>query len=127
MLYGGFPAIVKEHDEKVKVQLLKNLLQTYIEKDIFFFLNVRELEKFRRFLKSLSFLVGSRLELSSLAKELKMDYRTAANYLDLLIQTYMVESVSSYHKNLVTELKKAKNILFGYRFKKCTFKQLFFF
>ncbi|MEM3986901.1 MAG: DUF4143 domain-containing protein [Candidatus Methanomethylicia archaeon] len=112
MLYGGFPAIVKEHDEKVKVQLLKNLLQTYIEKDIFFFLNVRELEKFRRFLKSLSFLVGSRLELSSLAKELKMDYRTAANYLDLLIQTYMVESVSSYHKNLVTELKKAKKYTF---------------
>lgn len=112
LLYGGFPAVVKEQDEKVKVQLLKNLLQTYIEKDIFFFLNVRELEKFRSFLKSLSFLVGSLLELSSLAKELKMDYRTAANYLDLLIQTYIVESVSSYHKNLVTELKKAKKIYF---------------
>ena len=112
LLYGGFPAIVKEENEKIKIQLLKNLLQTYIEKDIFFFLNVRELEKFRNFLKSLSFLTGSLLELSSLSKELKMDYKTAVNYLNLLVQTYVVETVSSYHKNLVTELKKAKKIYF---------------
>ncbi len=112
VLYGGFPAIVKEHDEKIKIQLLKNLLQTYIEKDIFFFLNVRELEKFRSFLKSLSFLTGSLLELSSLAKELKMDYRTVVNYLNLLVQTYIVESISSYHRNLLTELKKARKLYF---------------
>lgn len=112
LLYGGYPAVAKEQDEEVKVQLLKNLLQTYLEKDVFFFLGVRELEKFRSLLKSISFLAGSLLELSSLAKELRMDYRTALNYLDLLIQTYIVESVSSYHRNLVTELKKAKKVYF---------------
>lgn len=112
LIYGGFPAVVKEEDKETKVFLLKNLIQTYLERDIFFFLNVRELEKFRNFLKSLSFLSGSLLELSNLAKELKLDYKTAVNYLNLLIQTYIVDLISPYHKNLLTELKKIKKLYF---------------
>jgi len=50
LIYGGFPAIVKEQNEEIKKELLKNLTQTYLEKDIFFFLNIRYIEKFRALL-----------------------------------------------------------------------------
>ncbi|MEM3503547.1 MAG: ATP-binding protein [Nitrososphaeria archaeon] len=112
LVFGGFPAVVKEKDEQVKVELLKNLARTYIEKDVFFFLNVREIEKFRKLANYLSLTIGSILELSSIMREIGMDYRTLDNYISILLNTYIISLVPPYYKNLVTELRKAKKVYF---------------
>jgi predicted AAA+ superfamily ATPase len=112
LIYGGFPAIVKEKDESIKKELLKNLTRTYLEKDIFFFLNIRHIEKFRLLLSYLSFNVGSLIEISSIMNELKMDYRTVESYISILANTYVISLVSPFYKNLATELKKAKKAYF---------------
>ena len=113
LIFGGFPGIVKENDKETKKELLKNLRRTYLEKDIFFFLDIRHIEKFRDLLKYLSFNIGSLLEISSLMNELKMDYKTVGNYLSILSNTYIITLVSPFHKNLATELKKSKKIYFN--------------
>ncbi|MEM3832379.1 MAG: ATP-binding protein [Thermoprotei archaeon] len=112
IIFGGFPAIVKEKDEKIKAELLKNLMRTYVEKDVFFFLNVREIEKFRKLLNYLSLTTGSLLELSSLMKEIGIDYKTLESYLSILLNTYIISFVSPFYRNLVTELRKAKKVYF---------------
>ena len=112
LIFGGFPAIVKESDEKIKKELLKNLARTYIEKDVFFFLGVRHMEKFRNLLKYLSFSTASLLGISSIMQELGMDYKTIENYLSILTNTYIVSFLPPFHKNLSTELKKAKKTYF---------------
>jgi uncharacterized protein len=112
LIYGGFPAIVKEKDESIKKELLKNLTRTYLEKDIFFFLNIRHIEKFRSLLTYLSFNIGSLIEISSIMSELKMDYRTVESYISILTNTYVISLVSPFYKNLATELKKAKKAYF---------------
>jgi len=112
LLYGGFPAIVKERDPDIKKELLKNLTRTYIEKDIFFFFNLRHLEKFKKLLNYLSFNDGSLIETSSIMNDVKIDYKTAENYLSILSNTYIINLISPYHKNLTTELKKTKKIYF---------------
>jgi len=113
LTYGGFPAVVKEKDEEIKKELLKNLTRTYLEKDVFFFLNIRHLEKFRNLLHYLSFNIGNLLEISSIMSDLKMDYRTVENYLSILSHTYIISLISPFHKSLVTELKKAKKVYFN--------------
>jgi len=112
LIYGGFPAIVKEKDESIKKELLKNLTRTYLEKDVFFFLNIRHIEKFRSLLSYLSFNVGSLIEISSIMNELKMDYRTVESYISILTNTYVISLVSPFYKNLATELKKSKKAYF---------------
>ena len=112
VIFGGYPAIVKEEDEEIKIELLKNLLYTYLEKDIFFFLNVRQMEKFKNLLKALALSTGGIFEISSFSKEFKMDFRTVEEYLSLLKYTYVVEFISPFHKSLVTELKKNKKVYF---------------
>jgi len=112
LIYGGFPAIVKEKDEGIKKELLKNLTRTYLEKDIFFFLNIHHIEKFRSLLSYLSFNIGSLIEISSIMNELKMDYRTVESYISILANTYVISLVSPFYKNLATELKKAKKAYF---------------
>jgi len=111
ILFGGYPAVVKEKDIKTKKEILKNLVQIYLEKDIFFFLNIRQLEKFRDFLKILAFNTGNIIEISSLSKEIKLDYKTIQKYLDVLINTYVIGLLPSFHKNLATELKKSKKYI----------------
>lgn len=113
LVFGGFPAIVKEGSEEIKKELLKNLTRTYLEKDIFFFLNIRHIEKFRSLLNYLSFNVGSLIETSSIMSDLKMDYKTVENYLSIMSNTYIISNVSPFHKNLVTELKKPKKVYFN--------------
>ena len=110
--FGGFPAVVKEEDEEIKKELLKNLVTTYVEKDVFFFLNVRQIEKFRKLLRLLAFNLGSIFEFSSVMRDLHMDFRTIENYLSILSSTYIVRTLSPYHKNLSTELRKSKKVYF---------------
>jgi predicted AAA+ superfamily ATPase len=112
LTYGGFPAVVKEDDEKIKKELLKNLTRTYLEKDIFFFLNIYHIEKFRSLLNYLSFNIGSLIEIASIMNEFRMDYRTVENYLSILANTYIISLVSPFYKNLATELKKSKKVYF---------------
>jgi len=113
LIFGGFPAIVKENDQEIKKELLRNLVRTYLEKDIFFFLNVRHIEKFRNLLQYLSLNIGSMLEVSSVMSELKMDFRTVESYLAILENTYLISLVKPFHKNLTTELKKTRKIYFN--------------
>jgi predicted AAA+ superfamily ATPase len=112
LLFGGFPAVVKEEEDAIKTELLKNLTRTYLEKDIFFFLNIRHLDKFKQLLYYLSFNTGSLLEVSSIMRELHMDYKTVENYLTILANTYLISLVSPFFRNLTTELKKSKKIYF---------------
>ena len=113
ILFGGYPAIVKEKDAQIKKDLLKNLTRTYLEKDVFFFFNIMHLEKFKNLLKYISFNNGSLIELSSIMSELHMDFKTVENYLSILYNTSIISLLSPYHKNLTTELKKAKKVYFN--------------
>ncbi len=112
LLYGGFPAIVKEKDSETKIELLKALQQTYLEKDVFFFFDVRHLEKFRDVLKFLSFNVCNLLELSTLSKNLTIDIKTLNNYLSILENTYIIKLVRPFFRNISTEIRKRRKICF---------------
>lgn len=112
LIFGGFPAIVKTGDKETKKELLKNLMRTYIEKDVFFFFNVRHMEKFRSLITYLGLNAGSILEISSICRELKMDYKTVESYISVLVSTGIVNLIPPFYRNLTTELKKAKKAYF---------------
>jgi predicted AAA+ superfamily ATPase len=112
ILFGGFPAIVKEENLEIKKKLLKDLVRTYLEKDVFFFFGIRHLEKFRNFLNYLAINSGSILNFSNIASDLKIDYKTCQDYLNILLNTYLVSLLPPFYKNLSTELKKSKKVYF---------------
>jgi predicted AAA+ superfamily ATPase len=112
LVFGGFPAIVKESDLETKQTLLKNLVRTYLEKDVFFFFNVREMEKFRSLLSYLSICIGSLLDLSSVMRDLRMDFRTLENYLSVLSNTYVIALIAPFHTNRLNELRKTRKLYF---------------
>ncbi|MEM4593368.1 MAG: ATP-binding protein [Sulfolobales archaeon] len=112
LTFGGYPAIVKEEDRERKIFLLKNLVQTYLERDVFHFLGVREMEKFRKLLRALAIISGNLLENSNLATELKTDFRTLLRYEELLIQSYIINLLPPFYGNLLNELRKTPKVYF---------------
>ena len=112
VIFGGFPAVVKEPSQEIKRELLRNLVTTYIERDIFYFLRVKNPEKFRELMKFLSFQIGGLLNHADACRELGIDFRTLLSYLSLLQQTYVIELLPPFFRNLVTELRKSKKLYF---------------
>ena len=110
--FGGYPAIVKAKSEKEKIFLLKNLINTYLDKDIVSFLNIRDTIKFRRLITALSSLNGSLINIMQLANEINSYFKEIMDILDILEQTYIIRRIRPFHKNLVTELKKENKIYF---------------
>jgi hypothetical protein len=110
--FGGYPAIVKAKSEKEKIFLLKNLINTYLDRDIVSFLNIRDTIKFRRLITALSSLNGSLINIMQLANEVNSYFKEITDLLDVLEQTYIIRRIRPFHKNLVTELKKENKIYF---------------
>jgi hypothetical protein len=110
--FGGYPAIVKAKSEKEKIFLLKNLINTYLDRDIVSFLNIRDTIKFRRLITALSSLNGSLINIMQLANEVNSYFKEIKYLLDILEQTYIIRRIRPFHKNLVTELKKENKIYF---------------
>ncbi len=110
--YGGYPAVGREENNYGKMELLKSFSTTYLEKDVFFFFGVMHLDKFRAFMRYLSINNGTILELSRIARELRSDYRTLEKYVGILRNTYVISLLSPFHRNLTTELRKARKYYF---------------
>lgn len=112
VIFGGFPAVVKEQSQEFKRELLKNLVRTYIERDVFYFLRVRNPEKFQGLMKFLSFQIGGLLNHADVCRELGLDFKTLLNYLSILRQTYVIDLLPPFFRNLATELRKSKKLYF---------------
>ena len=112
IIYGGFPAVVKEKDIEMKKNILRNLEITYLEKDVGFFFGVRQVEKFRNLLKYLSFNLGEIIKASTVCSTLTLDYKTLENYLEILSQTFILELIPPFYENISTEVRKSKKVYF---------------
>ncbi len=112
VVYGGYPAVVKEEEQTIKSEILHNLLITYLEKDVFFFFNVFHLEKFKTLMKYLAASIAELLEITTLSKDLHIDYRTAEKYLSILNHTYVIELLNPFRRSMKTELRKSKKLYF---------------
>ncbi|MEM4680612.1 MAG: ATP-binding protein [Nanopusillaceae archaeon] len=112
VLFGGYPEIVKSNNEEEKKLLIKNIFNTYLEKDIIIYLHIADTLKFRRCVSLLSNLIGEIIRFESLSTQLKSYYKEITRFIDILEQTYIVKTVKPFYKNLVTELRKNPKIYF---------------
>ena len=111
-IYGGYPEVVKEKDKNMKQILLKNIINTHMEKDVISFFKILETDNFSNFSKALSFNTANQFSLSSISREMRISYPKAAEYTNILTNTYIVSLLNPYYKNLVTEIKKEPKLYF---------------
>lgn len=112
VLYGSYPAIVLEAEIENKSILLKQIINTYIKKDIRDIANIRYLNKFNKLLKILASQTGNLINVSNLADMAQLNQATVEYYLFILENTYVIKNISPFYKNLRAELTKQPKVYF---------------
>ena len=113
LTYGGYPAVSKEKNHRMKVQLLKEIFYSYIEKDIKAFLKIENEKAFINLVKILASQTGNLVNKDELSNTLGIHKNTLDNYLFYLEQTFILDFVRPFYKNPRKELLKNPKVYFN--------------
>jgi len=112
LIFGGYPRIALESDFAIKKQLLQELYNTYIQKDIKDLAKIGNIVKFNKLTSFLAVQMASLFRMSEAAKEIGLAQPTLENYLFLLENTFTLSLVRPFAANLQKELTKMPKLFF---------------
>ncbi|MEK7560725.1 MAG: ATP-binding protein [Patescibacteria group bacterium] len=104
--FGGYPGVILCASAKEKLQLLVEIYQSYLVRDISFLLGVEKTDAFTHLVRLLASTIGNLVSVSELSSTLGISAQTVKKYLWYLEQTYIIARVSPYFRNARTELSK---------------------
>ena len=107
LVYGSYPELFHLQTLKEKEIYLKDLIQSYLLKDILALDNtLRNSSKLFDLLKLIAFQLGKEVSYDELGKQLGMSKNTVEKYLDLLSKVFIIYKVSGFSRNLRKEIVK---------------------
>ena len=115
LTYGGLPGVYdsdENPDNKTKQEYLKQIFNTYIQKDVKSLVKEENLSAFNDLIYYLACNQGDILPSSNIAPEVKTTEKTVERYLDILQNTFVLYKIQSFSGNLSNELKKSKKYYF---------------
>ena len=112
VLFGAYPAIVMEKSIEIKSYLLKQIINTYIKKDIKDLADIREINKFNQLIRILAGQSGSLLNISELSNTLGLAQKTVEDYIFILENTYIIKRIYPFYRNIRSELSKMPKVYF---------------
>jgi len=110
MVFGMYPDIINNPGNEV--ELLKNLTDSYLFKDVFMFQDLRKPEMLEDLLEALAHQVGSEVSFNELAQLIGSNPHTVQKYVGMLERAFVVFRLRSYSKNARNEIKKGRKIYF---------------
>ena len=106
--YGGMPGLVELDSTLGKQNLLVDILQSYLLKDIKALIKEENIRAFNNLLFLLAQYQGSTVAVANLANEVRLTAASIEAYLEILTQTQVNFALHSYAANYANELKKSK-------------------
>jgi len=112
MNFGGYPRVVTESTTHEKRQVINEIYQSYLDRDIRIFLSGKRPESYSRLLKLLAAHSGQMLNLNNLAKDMQLCVPTIRKYLWYAEKTFFIRLVSPYINNVTKEITKSPVVYF---------------
>ncbi|MBN2774278.1 MAG: ATP-binding protein [Prolixibacteraceae bacterium] len=112
LIFGSYPEIFQKQDYSQKATYLKELVGSYLMKDILSFEGIKNSDKIIDLLRLISFQIGKEVSLHELGRQLGMHKNTVDKYLDLLSKTFIIFGISGFNRNLRKEISKSKRWYF---------------
>lgn len=109
-LRGGFPESLLAPSNARSLRWRQDFIRTYLESDIPQFGQRIAAETLRRFWGMLAHHQGCLLNTAQFARNLGVDAKTAASYLDLLVDLLLVRRLPPWHANLGKRLVKSPKV-----------------
>ncbi len=110
LIFGMYPDVIQNlGNEK---EILFNLTESYLFKDIYTFRQIRKPEFLQKLLQALAFQVGSEVSYNELSNLLQIDRKTIIHYVDLLEKAFIIFRLPAFSRNFRKELSSKIKIYF---------------
>lgn len=110
LLYGFYPDIINH--QGAEKETLKNLVNSYLYRDILAFSDIRKPEVLEKLLQALALQMGSEVNYNELAQTVGVNKITIQKYISILEKGYIVFRLHSFSRNLRNEIKQNRKIYF---------------
>ncbi|MBX7149685.1 ATP-binding protein [bacterium] len=108
LIFGGLPGLLHCENSEEKIIELQDMIATYIQKDIKALIKEENIRAFNHLLVLLANYQGAVVVAANLSREIGLSKPTVEKYLEILSQTYICHTLTSFSKNVSNELKKSK-------------------
>jgi predicted AAA+ superfamily ATPase len=112
LIYGSYPEVVTRRDNRARQEYLREIVSSYLFKDILALEGVRYANKLVRLLQLLAFQIGKEVSLNELGTQLAMSKNTVERYLDLLEKVFVIYRLFGFSRNLRKEVTKSHRFYF---------------
>ena len=112
LVYGSYPEVVLLDDNREREQYLKEIVSSYLYKDILELEGIRQSAKIGRLLQLIAFQIGKEVSYTELGASLGMSKNTVDHYLDLLEKAFVIQKLGGFSRNLRSEVTKNSRYYF---------------
>lgn len=112
LIFGSYPELLQLENIQQKSDYLKELVHSYLLKDILTFEGIKKRDTILALLQKLAFRTGSELSLEALGKELQISKNTVEKYLDLFKKVFIIYDMKGFSRNRDNEITKMKKWYF---------------
>ena len=112
LIYGSYPELWHLDNQLEQENYLKQLVNSYLMKDILIYESIKGSDVLFKLLKLLAWQVGSQVSTVELGNTLQLNRITVERYLDLLSRVFIIFPLTGYSSNLRKEVTKSKKWYF---------------
>lgn len=112
LIYGSYPELWHLDSLQEKENYLKQMVSSYLLKDLLTIENVKGADVLYKLLQLLAWQVGSQVSTVELGNSLQLNRATIERYLDLLTKVFIIYPLTGYSNNLRKEVTKSKKWYF---------------
>jgi uncharacterized protein len=112
LVYGSYPEVVLLAGNREREQYLREIVSSYLYKDILELEGIRHSAKIGRLLQLLAFQIGKEVSFTELGTSLGMSKNTVDHYLDLLEKAFVIQRLGGFSRNLRNEITKNSRYYF---------------
>lgn len=112
LIFGSYPQVLIESNQKEKRHILENIRNGYLLKDILQLENIKDSLFVMNLLRMLAFQIGNDVSSNELARNLGTTVKTIQRYLDLLEKAFIIFRLTGFSRNLRKEITKSPRFYF---------------
>jgi hypothetical protein len=112
VIYGGYPSVVLAEDKEAKIEVLRNIYNTYFLKEIKEILQLTEDFKLSKLIKVLALQLGGIVNYHELSQSIGFNYKELLNQLNILKKTFICIESNPFFTNKKKEITKSPKLFF---------------
>jgi predicted AAA+ superfamily ATPase len=110
LLYGFYPEVINNQGKERET--LKNLVNSYLYRDILAFSDIRKPEVLEKLLQTLALQIGNEVNYNEISQLIGINKITVQKYIEVLEKGYIVFRLNSFSRNIRNEIKQNRKIYF---------------